>query len=409
MTFPGEKKELNHVTRILKKIPLFNQFSPETLADLARSLKANRLLQGNPLVQAGQTSGGMIIVLKGQVGINRTTSKGPGYESGGPGTVVGLLDLLGNNTTPAAVRAEEDAVILTLSRADFLSFLNRHAQENAKLLKYLSHLLDEAGITLDITAAPSLQNGDLPTEADQDEGGNGEAAAPAKVGEEGPFYTKHYTCTFCGTKFPSLVVKSKNVRLIKTDSDFCPYYRTINPLFYEVVVCPKCGYAFNHEVPKKLNDRERANLAQRLPEIRKSSRFNGERDLSQAVDSFIAAIACLEAMGGKRLLLGKLYLKVAWLYRSADNEAEERGYIEKALWYLDEAYRTENSADPSLELTLLYLLGDLSFRLGLDDVAARWLSKILTHPKRSANPGIVSRTRDRWYEVRQKQKEKSQV
>lgn len=398
---------MNQVIDLLQKISLFNWFSPEALADLARYVKADRVLQGN-LLRVGQTTGQMIIVLQGQVGINRQTLKGSVYESGGPGTVIGVLDLLGSNSTPAAVRAEEDTVILALSRNDFLAYLRDHPQENVLLLKYLSQLLDQAGITLDVTVSPFLKGFETSFDAEENSGEANEAAR-VKSGEEDQFYTKHYTCTFCGTRFPSLVVKSKSIQLIKTDTDFCPYYRTVNPLFYEVAVCPKCGYAFNQEMPKKLNDRQRANLAQRLPEIRRPSRFDAGRNLSLAVESFRAAIACLEAMGGKRLLLGKLYLKVAWLYRTSGNEAEERGYIEKALWYLDEAYRTEHSTDPSLELNLLYLLGDLSFRLGLDDVAARWLSKVLTHPKRSANPGIVNRTRDRWYDIRQKQKEQSQV
>ncbi|MEW6446697.1 MAG: DUF2225 domain-containing protein [Bacillota bacterium] len=397
---------MSHVIAFLQKIPLFNHFSAEALADLAGYLKADRIFKGNPLVQDRQATGRMIIVLQGQVGIYRRTLRGPGYESGGPATVIGLLDLLGNISTSVTVRAEEDTVILTLSRKDFLSFLRDHAEEHASLLKYLSHRLYQAGITLDVTVPPLNQGTERSLDTQKEGAGNTEEAVSRKNGEESQFYTKHYTCAFCGTGFPSLVVKSKNVRLVKTDSDFCPHYRTVNPLFYEVAVCPKCGYAFNEEMQKKLNDRERANLAKRLPEIRKPLRFDGVRNLSLAVESFRAAIACLEAVEGKRLLLGKLYLKVAWLYRTSGNEAEERGYTEKALWYLDEAYRTEHSADPSLELNLLYLLGDLSFRLGLDDAAARWFNKILTHPKRSANPGILNRTRDRWYDIRQKQKEK---
>lgn len=403
MTSSREQKELNHVVDLLKKTPLLSRFSPEALADLARYLQAERVPQGNPLIQTGK----MTIVLQGRVGINRPTPKGPVYESGGPGTVVGVLALLGNNSSSTAVRAEEETIVLTLSRSDFIAFLREHVQENASLLNYLAYRLDQAGVILDVTAPPYLQATEMPLDSGK-EAGNGEAAW-VKAAAEGVFYTKRYTCAFCGAKFPSLVVKSKNVRLLRTDSDFCPYYRAENPLFYEVVVCPRCGYAFNQEMPKKLSDRERSVLAQRLPEIRRPLKFDGVRNLPLAVAAFHAAIACLEAIGGKRLLLGKLYLKIAWLYRTSGNEAEERGYLEKALWYFDEAYRTEHSPDPALELNLLYLLGDLSMRLGLDDAAARWLSKILTHPKRSVNPGIISRARDRWYDIRQKQKERSPV
>jgi len=38
-------------------------------------------------------------------------------------------------------------------------------------------------------------------------------------------------------------VKSKDCVVASRDSDFCVYYESVNPLFYEVWVCEHCGYA----------------------------------------------------------------------------------------------------------------------------------------------------------------------
>ncbi|MCL6560193.1 MAG: DUF2225 domain-containing protein, partial [Firmicutes bacterium] len=130
-------------------------------------------------------------------------------------------------------------------------------------------------------------------------------------------------------------------------------------------------------------------------------RFDGERDLYLAIESYRLSFACLEAIGGKKSQLGKIYLKIAWLYRTAGQESEEREYCEKALYCFLESYRTEQSTDPKSELNLLYLLGDLNYRLGRTDLAMRWLGTILAHPKKQTNPKILERARELIYEIRQ--------
>jgi uncharacterized protein (DUF2225 family) len=390
---------LNRVIDLLAKIPLFKDFTPDGLVRLSQYLRANRIPARSVLLEEGETADRLIIILHGRVGISRRMRQGLVYEAAGPGSVVGVLDVLEQAPATATVRAEEETIILSISRQDLHSFLKEHPHEALTLLGVLAGYLRQTGLVFDVTVPPAAPN----TEKEAQDETPGNQKENGKMGDS-PFYTKQHICPACDAQFPSLSVKSKYVRLTRTDSDFCPHYATVNPMFYEVLVCPHCGYAFTEEMPR-LTDREKAILAAQLPEIRSSLSFSGERDFDLAVESFRLAIRYLEAIGAKKLLLGKFYLKTAWLYRIAGKEEEERRNLQKALAYLEQSYQTEQSADPALELNLIYLLGDLNLRLGNEGAAARWFSQILEHPKRTANPGILNRTRDRWYEIRQRRKE----
>ncbi|MGQ9512725.1 DUF2225 domain-containing protein [Thermodesulfitimonas sp.] len=390
---------MNRVTELLAKIPLFKDFTPDGLARLSRHFRANRIPARSVLLEEGEIANRLIIILHGRAGISRRTRQGFVYEAAGPGSVIGVLDVLEQAPATVTVRAEEETIVLSISRQDLYSFLKEHPQEALTLLGVLAGYLRQTGTVLDMAVPPAAP--DTEKETAKETVGN-----QKKNGEmrDSPFYPKQHICPACEAQFTSLSVKSKYVRLTRTDSDFCPYYETINPMFYEVLVCPHCGYAFTEEMPR-LTDREKANLATLLPKIRSSLSFSGERNFDVAVESFRLAIQCLEAVGGKKLLLGKLYLKTAWLYRIAGKGEEEQQNLQKALAYLEQSYQTEQSADPTLELNLIYLLGDLNLRLGNEGAAARWFSRILEHPQRTANPAILNRTRDRWYEIRERRKE----
>ena len=56
-------------------------------------------------------------------------------------------------------------------------------------------------------------------------------------------YDKTVICPVCNNSFNMKVVKTYAPRISSKDSDFLIRYQNINPLLYEVWVCPFCGYA----------------------------------------------------------------------------------------------------------------------------------------------------------------------
>ncbi|RDV82116.1 DUF2225 domain-containing protein [Ammonifex thiophilus] len=374
-------KQSEQLTSILRRVPPLHVLSGTFLSTLAGHVKVVAARKGEGLpVEEG------IVVLQGRVMV---TGRGR-TEVGGPGTILGILSLLGVEEDVAA-RALDEAVVLIIGRENFRALLLSRPEEGVSLLYYLAEELQRQGGSFNRIVPPPAEEKGAPLEAVPE-------AAP---GKEEPFYHKSFTCPFCRSNFTSVVLKSRFLRVERMDTDFCPHYAgELNALFYEAVVCPYCGFAFTEEVAE-VPARFRPQVENCLKGLGNEGKdFWGRRDWDTALTAFLRVASCAAAAGVRKSLLGKVYLKIAWLYRLAGKEEEEKEYLEKARGHLRAAFEEERLGGPEAELNLLYLLGELSFRLGDRAEAARWWSLILHHPHKEAQPRILQRTRERWYELR---------
>ena len=60
--------------------------------------------------------------------------------------------------------------------------------------------------------------------------------------EEACLFPKSYTCPVCDENFKSLAVRKSKMYTLGMDEDLRPKYRWVDPVKYEVVLCPVCGY-----------------------------------------------------------------------------------------------------------------------------------------------------------------------
>ena len=71
----------------------------------------------------------------------------------------------------------------------------------------------------------------------------------AKVRKEPVFsetdfiYDKTFRCPACESSFTSKIMKTGKAKLIRTDFDLRPVYEGFAAEKYDVLLCPKCGYA----------------------------------------------------------------------------------------------------------------------------------------------------------------------
>ena len=63
------------------------------------------------------------------------------------------------------------------------------------------------------------------------------------MSEADKVFKKSYKCPICDSNFKSLTVKQGKARMIDTDIDLKVNYRDIEPLKYDIILCPVCGYA----------------------------------------------------------------------------------------------------------------------------------------------------------------------
>ena len=218
-----------------------------------------------------------------------------------------------------------------------------------------------------------------------------------------PLYDKTVTCQYCDKTFVTKHVRIGASRLLKQDSDWCPYYEGENPIFYDVFVCPHCGFAFTDSF-SKLTPNSRVKIEKEYMEKLDSiPDITGKRSLPEAIRSYKMATVSSFFLN-KAAITGNLFLRLAWLYRYKEDREEERDYLEKALLFYKDAYEKGSARYRVMsDHQLLYLIGDLSIRLGKTSEATKVFSLLFADS--SVPPKIKKRATERWQEFKSSEKD----
>jgi len=218
-------------------------------------------------------------------------------------------------------------------------------------------------------------------------------------------YNKQITCPVCKNKFEITKTKINSIRVEKRDPDFCIHYKTINPLFYDAIVCENCGYAALADKFDEISDKEIDILLEKLaPKWHKRS-FAGERTIDDALEAFKLVLLNLQIKGAKSSELAKVCLRIAWLYRFKGDEREIE-FLRFAEHHYNQTYMTENfPVDKLDENTCMYILGELNRRIGNFDASVKWFSKLIsTHDARN-NAALMEAAREQFQLVKEMKKE----
>ncbi len=89
----------------------------------------------------------------------------------------------------------------------------------------------------------NLSNINIYDEEEKDEEKDGKKSKQNTFSEADIIFDKTYTCPVCNTEFKSKAVKTGRVKLQSLDTDLRPKYVQADPLKYNAILCPKCGYA----------------------------------------------------------------------------------------------------------------------------------------------------------------------
>ncbi|HCJ59150.1 hypothetical protein SDC9_99608 [bioreactor metagenome] len=214
------------------------------------------------------------------------------------------------------------------------------------------------------------------------------------------YYTKEVKCPVCSLPFSSTKVRTSVLKMEHKDEDFCVHYKEHNPIYYDIFVCPNCGYASSENSFNDLGSKDIKTLINAFLGRSIGRNFCGIRSHTDALDSYKIALYTANLIDGRKSYTGGLALKTAWMYRYI-NDPNERIFLKIALDSYTEAYEKErfpiNGMD---ELTVIYLIGELSRRLEIYDKAIEWFSKVVSHPEREFNVRIEKLAREQWHLVR---------
>jgi len=216
------------------------------------------------------------------------------------------------------------------------------------------------------------------------------------------FYEKKLTCIYCNEPFNTLRVRSRFAIPYQIDSDSCPHYRegNYNPHFYFVNVCTECGFAFTEEFSDQFPKGTKEIIRVQITEHWTKRNFGQVRDIQQALEAYKLAILAGSLKKEKNAVLAGLCLRLAWLYRSENNSEQEKRFMGMALNAYEESFVLSDFAGTSMsELKVLFMIGELSRRLGQYPKAVSYFSKVIQHKDAKEEQKIVNMAREQWRET----------
>ncbi|WP_102694216.1 DUF2225 domain-containing protein [Rummeliibacillus pycnus] len=220
--------------------------------------------------------------------------------------------------------------------------------------------------------------------------------------ELSPYYEKQIECIHCKKKFKSMKVRSNFVKVKETESDFHPIYENdINPLLYNVFVCEHCGFSFTEDFAKYFAPGVMEAIDEQITSHWIPHNFSGERSIADALQAYKLALVCGDLKKEKHIALAGLALRTAWLYRLIGYEEQETRFLKIARDQYIDAYSTEDYAGTAMsEVRVIYLIAELSRRIGDREQAIRYFSRVIEKQQSSNEAKIIELAKDQWQQMR---------
>lgn len=236
------------------------------------------------------------------------------------------------------------------------------------------------------------------------------SAQPVEFQESDFVFAKTYTCPVCDTEFRSKTVKIGKAKLIGTDLDLRPKYEIIDSLKYDVILCPKCGYAALSRYFQYITDPQAKLIKTHISTNFHNNPPKGDiYTYDEAIERYKLALANAIVKRGKNSEKAYICLKMAWVVRGKienldQNQPDYKQVLEQCKQEEDELLK--NSLEGFLaarqaesfpmcgmdESTVDYLISVMSMRFDQLDVAAKLVSNIILSP--TTNKRMKDKARD---------------
>lgn len=200
-----------------------------------------------------------------------------------------------------------------------------------------------------------------------------------KVTQDTLLYDKEVTCPVCETRFSVRTVKTTGYRMKNKDSDFYIRYETINPYFYDVLLCNVCGYAAMKADFHKLKHYEIESIQKNITPKWRGRRYPPIYDIHIAIERYKLSLLNYSIIDSRASKKAINCLKISWLYRELGDVKNEALFREHAIIGLKYAYLNEQLPVYGMDgFTILYLIGELNRRSGNYDEALKYFGDVIT-------------------------------
>lgn len=260
----------------------------------------------------------------------------------------------------------------------------------------------------------NLENADIYEAAEEKSIENkdekGKNAEKMQYKEEDFLFEKSYECPVCYSSFKEKTVRSGKIRMIHSDKDLRPVYEQMEPLKYDVVLCPHCGYATLSRFFGGLTASQIKAVRDNISSGYQASGSEGSTySYEEALNRYKLCLANTIVKHGKASEKAYACLKAGWLLRSMgesldpaeadyekkldDAKEQEKEFLRNALEGFITARQSESYPICGMdETTLEYLIAVLAMGFEQYDVASRLIANILVSA--SANNRIKDKARE---------------
>lgn len=169
-----------------------------------------------------------------------------------------------------------------------------------------------------------------------------------------------------------------------------------------VWVCPHCYYAnFNYEF-KQISDETRkfvTNQGNKLKQDFKIS-FSKPRKLDEVLEAYNLLLQFyLSAQKPDPSKIAKVWLRLYWLYKDAEDAEMAQESAAKALEYFkDSYYNSRRNTSPEQEQRLTLLLGELSLEVGAKEEAMTFFRNSIL--RKGGSAPLNRQAEDRYQEIK---------
>ncbi len=411
---------MSALTNFLLGIPLLNNLGPFTITSLAEESKTVKYKKGETILEQGNECNSLYIVASGKLEFYKKFDEDEIIiiQALNTGDVFGEDYLFSGLPVDGYLQAGSNSVVVTIDRGtidtilkdnttffrNYIQTLNKKDAAKSDSIFTLLNML----ISVDLHIPEPYKVRKL---VDQ-EAANDKPLVLINDGvehiedsnAEDTFYPKEILCPLCNDKYTTLKPRHKYTMIDRTDADSCPYYKVVNPIYYEINTCPHCGYSFNNSTSAPVSADVKEAVRKVLNQTYKGQDYTGVRELEDAIKTFELATQCQWRVGAEAFSLGRMFLKYGWLYRYKKDPAKEKEQMEKALHYLAKFYDEEEIPDYKEEMNIMFLIGQIHLNLDDKTGALHWFIRITQHPEKKKYPYIVNRSSEIWSEIRQELK-----
>ncbi|MDR1689416.1 MAG: DUF2225 domain-containing protein [Clostridiales bacterium] len=204
---------------------------------------------------------------------------------------------------------------------------------------------------------------------------------------------KSFICNVCGGEFKERIIRQTKLKFISSDTDLHPNFEPVDPLLYDVLVCPHCGYSALNMFFNKVTSKQAAVIKREITPKFAARNYSKVMTFAQALDKYMLALITAIIRGSKKGELGYICTKIAWVYRLMGKDERYKVFAAKAVTGFEAAYEQEDFPICQMdEATLGYLVAYFKFVEEKYDDSLKWVSRIITN--RNSSERVKEKSRE---------------